>query len=385
MRLFQADGGWSLWKGGRRIDQRARDGKAEFNALELPDDFVLRRVLTMPAMSTADIASAAGLQARAISPFVEQDLIWGYRSLLRSDGRCQVELVLASAKQIAQYLQEQVVRLGGAVPELWVMPGDGGAPTVLTGYGEGARYAKGLRGRWLRYALLVLALILASGIAVTPTFQLRARALEAIAAYEAAVRRTVPVVKEREAFMHSTERLGALSELLAGRIEPLRVLDRLTKVLPDDTALQSFTLKGQKVTINGLAFNASAVMQVLGEQSGVRDVRAPNPATRVGGANSKENFVIEFMVDPLEFGVATVQGSAVAVVSSTPPAVAAATAATPSVSVAASPNQPASAPASAKAEGGAGALMPVFGGSPAQTTLPPAKPASAKPQGKGTP
>ncbi len=42
-------------------------------------------------------------------------------------------------------------------------------------------------------------MVLLSVIAITPTLQLRMRALEAAAAYQDAVRRTAPLVKEREA------------------------------------------------------------------------------------------------------------------------------------------------------------------------------------------
>ena len=102
--------------------------------------------------------------------------------------------------------------------------------------------------------------------------------------------------------MKAADGLSVLAELQAARIEPLRVLDKLTRALPDDTALQNLVLKEQKVTITGLTANASALMQLLSEQEGVREVRAPSPAMRSGG-DSKENFTIEFLVDPRVFGV----------------------------------------------------------------------------------
>ncbi|WP_440113814.1 PilN domain-containing protein [Acidovorax sp. BL-A-41-H1] len=394
VRLFQADGGESLWRGGVRVPNGVKGGNAEFNALEIPEDLLLRRALTMPAMSESDIASAALLQARAISPFAEHDLVWGYCARRQPEGHSQVELALASSKQVAQYLQEQASRLGRGGAEVWATLNQG-SPIVLSGYGESAREAKSLRGRRVRYGLLALALAIVGGIAITPTLQLRARAIEAVKAHDSVVHRTPPLVKERELLMQSAEKLGALSELLAGRIEPLRVLDRLTKILPDDTALQAFTLKGQKVTLNGLTSNASAVMQILGEQSGVRDVRAPNPATRTGGANSKENFVIEFMVDPQEFGVATAQGAtpiavppiasaapAASAIAVAPPQAASASAAAASAPLASVP----SAPVAAKtAPAAGGALVPVFGGGPAQSAPPQPKPATAKPERKETP
>lgn len=80
----------------------------------------------------------------------------------------------------------------------------------------------------------------------------------------------------------------------------------LTHVLPDDTALQSVRIQSSKVTISGLTENASALMQKLSNQDGVKDVRAPSAATRIGAGN-KESFTIELGLDAKVFGPKTVQ------------------------------------------------------------------------------
>ncbi|WP_312130205.1 PilN domain-containing protein [Diaphorobacter nitroreducens] len=294
--------GQSLWRGESSFPQSSGFLTARFTAVALPEEYVLRREMILPAMAAADVASAVALEARANSPFAPQDLVYGYRVQTPSQGGHRVELALASRRQIGLYLESQSSRLEGvAEPEVWVR-NLSSPPTVLEGYGEGLRKAYIRRQRNAGYSLLALAMVLLSVIAITPTLQLRMRALEAAAAYQDAVRRTAPLVKEREGLMQSIETIGALSEVLSGRIEPLKVLDRLTQVLPDDTAVQSFKLQGLKVTLVGVTANASALMQLLGDQPGLRDVKAPSAATRLGGA-TKENFVIEFMLDPQQFGV----------------------------------------------------------------------------------
>ena len=393
--LLQQDGGESLWWGGLSRIAGAKKTATPFIAIELPDDLLLLRTLAVPVMAEADMASAAALQVRTISPFVEQDLVWGYRTRLRAaGGGGHLDIALASRKQIAHYIRSHAARLGGRTPEVW---GDlaAGVPIVFQGFGEDLRGARGARGRRARYVLVLSALVLLTGIFVTPTLQLRARAIEAVYAYDDAVRRTPALVKEREVLMQSVEKLNVLSELLTGRIEPMKVLDRLTNVLPDDTALQGFTLKGQKVTITGLTANASALMQILGEQPGVRDVRAPTPTTRIAGANSKENFVIEFSLDPQEFGVAVAPAPALAAsavpLSATPAAVgaSAASGAAPMAAASLTASAPTqslgpktSASAAAPPPAPSGALVPVFGGSPPQAA---AKSSTAMPERKGAP
>lgn len=302
VQLRQADGVTSLWQGGQRLSARAV-AKAEFTALELPQDLLLARTLTLPAMDAVSTAAALALQAQALSPFPSADLVWGHRARPGARNQQQVDLVLASRQHLARHLQAQPHAEGAPPPEVWALP-PGGAPIVLPGHGEGARRAAARRGRALRLALLALALALLAAIAITPTLQLRARAIQAVTAYDQLARETAPAMQQREQLLQTTAKLATLNDILAARIEPLRVLDRLTQVLPDDTALQSFSLKGSKLTVSGLTGNSSALMQTLSQQPGMRDVRAPSPATRSGGPNSRENFVVELTLDPQAFGVA---------------------------------------------------------------------------------
>lgn len=301
--LLQADGGRSIWRGDACSGESAAASDAGFVAVELPEARILQRSLSVPAaMSATDLAHATALEARTASPFAANDLVWGYRAQAPLRGSCKVEIVIASRRQIAQYLTEQADRFKGlSVPEVWALT-QGSGPLVLNGFGEAARHAFAARRRRVGYGLLALALALLVAMAITPTLQLRARALQAVAAYGSLAARTAPVVRQRELLLQSAEHLNGLAELLADRMEPLRVLEKLTQVLPDDTALQSFKLQGAKLTLSGLTSNTASLLQLLGEQPGLRDVRSPSAATRMG-ASGKENFSVELMLDPEVFGV----------------------------------------------------------------------------------
>ena len=317
VQLREADGASSLWQGGERLAARVA-AKAEFTAVELPQDLLLTRALTLPAMDAASTAAALALQAQALSPFAAGDLVWGHRVRPGKGGPQPIDLVLASRQHIARHLQTLPRTEGAPAPEVWALLA-GGAPIVLAGHGEAARRQAARRGRALRLALLALALALIAAIALTPTLQLRARAIQAVTAYDQLARETAPAVHQREQLLQTTAKLATLGEILAARIEPLKVLDRLTQVLPDDTALQAFSLKGAKLTISGLTGDSSALMQTLSQQSGMRDVRAPSPATRNGGPNARENFVVELTLDPQVFGVATTPAAAPATPAGTKP------------------------------------------------------------------
>lgn len=369
--LLHATEGQSVWLDDDLVSSVPEGAKGDFVAVELPEDKILRRRLQVPAMDDNDTASAAELEARTHCPFAPHDLVWGHRSEPSRNGVHQIEIVMASRNQVAQYLAALGPRLAGAsAPEVWIRSSGGGLPIVLSGYGEARRFARARRWRGVGYVLIASIVVLLGAMAATPTAQLRLRAIEAVHAFDGAVQRTASIARQREALMQSVEKLDALSQLLAGRIEPLRILDKLTQVLPDDTAVQSFKLQGTKVTIAGDTNNASSLLQLLGEQRGLSDVKAPSAATRVLGA-AKESYVIEFVVDPQVFGVVG-SGNTPA----TPPSV-------PAPAVAAPASSAAAAPAPAAPPANPGAPVATFGGRATfGGTKPPAPPAPPSAGGK---
>lgn len=297
-----------------------------------------------------DAEAAMALEAKTSSPFDASDLVWGHgfvRSL--AGGGKQIELAMASRKQVAQFLAgARTTELAQGRPiELWVMPSQG-LPVVLSGYGEAARASYCTRRRRWGYALLALLGLGLIALAITPTLQLRSRAIEAVLSFDQVVRAGAPAVKQREQLMASVDSLTALSELTNGRIEPLKVLDKLTQTLPDDTAIQGIKLQGNKLIMNGHTANASALMQLLGEVPGFKEVRSPAATTKVG--NGKETFAAELLLDTQVYGVKSAQLEGVVAApavqspsdtSATPPVV------STDPTAATSPQQPGSAPVGA--------------------------------------
>ena len=299
--LVHTDGDKSVWMGDEAPQSALVSGTkakaSRFAAIQLPEELVLRRQLTMPGMSGAQIAEAVALEAQALSPFAPTDIVWGH-SLTRGTGATvQVELALASRKQIASHLQSRDAHLSGlAQPEVWVLPRSG-RPIVMPGYGEARRFQ--YMRKWRRFGifLVLLALLFVAAIAITPTAQQRFRAVEAVNAYTAVHQRTLPLAAKREDLVKTSERLAALNEIVSNRMDSLKVMDLLTQSLPDDTSLLGLQVQGLKVNMNGQTTNAAALMQHLSAQPGIQEVRAPSAATRPLGV-SKDSFSLEFTLDP---------------------------------------------------------------------------------------
>jgi general secretion pathway protein L len=293
VRLIQADGQESFWAGDRQVE-RTGAGILDFVAVELPEERCLRRRLSLPPMDLADLREAVALDVQSASPFALTDLVWGYR-VQAAGGQQTVDAALASRPQIAQYLEGLRSRLpAGAEPEVWVRAE--GRPIMLAGFGEGRR-AEHVDSRWrLGVSLVLLAAGLLTAIAVTPTVQLRQRAIQATRATEEAARRVQPLLRKREQMVQAASDVALLNAIMAQRVEPAYVVDQLTRIIPDDTSLLTLNVQGNKVVLMGQTANAASLMQRLSSETGLRDVRAPSPAIRPLGA-TKETFTVEFTFD----------------------------------------------------------------------------------------
>jgi general secretion pathway protein L len=294
VRLIQADGQESAWAGGRRVSG-AVAANIPFVAVEVPEERYLRRTLSLPPMDSADLDNAVALDVQSASPFGLQDLVWGYK-VAPVAGQRVVDVVFASRRQIGQYLESLGSRLPeGADPEVWVCV-DGGDPIILGGYGENRR-AGYVASRWkVGVALMLLAAVLLTAVAVTPTAQLRLRAIQALQANEEVVRRAQPLLKKREQMVQASADLALLNSIMAQRVDAAYFMDYLTRIIPNDTSLLSLNIQGGKAVLVGQTTNAAALMQRLSSEPGLRDVRAPSAAIRPMGS-PKETFTVEFTLD----------------------------------------------------------------------------------------
>lgn len=75
-----------------------------------------------------------------------------------------------------------------------------------------------------------MALGLMIALAIAPVAQLRLRAIDAVNAYVALNKQAEPVVRKRENLLLSMERVASLKDLLADRVDPLYIMDLLTRL-----------------------------------------------------------------------------------------------------------------------------------------------------------
>jgi general secretion pathway protein L len=296
--LRHPDGSRSLWQGGKRLEGSPAGKPPAFVAVEIPDDLLLHRSLDLPRLSQSDAAQAVLLEVQGNSPFVPEDLAWGFTLRDLDGGRRRADIVIASRSQLAAFMEKTWpdLHVAGVIPEAWALSGSQ-APVVIGGFGEQNRIRHGAaRSRW-DLALLVLAALLALLAAMTPTMQLRLQAVEAVKASESLMARVGPLVRKRDEVAALNESLRLLDSAAADRVDAAAVMEHLTNVLPDDTHLYSLDIKKAKITAAGHTVDAAALLQRLSSDPRLKDVRAPTAVTRAPGA-AKEAFMVEFTMAP---------------------------------------------------------------------------------------
>jgi general secretion pathway protein L len=290
VRVLEADGTDTCRLGvsSRRI---AAPRKVRFAAVALPEDILLRRSLALPPLNDDDVRQAVELDVRSASPFAEDDTAWGYA--VRHGEPLRVDIAITSRRLIERQLEAAGPRLAGIRPEVWA---DGDPPVVIGGYGEAARLARSRRLRWLLFVLLAVAAVLVGALAVTPTLQLRAQAMEAVRKQQELARAVSTQVQMRDELAKVGDQVRLLAKASEARQDVVALIDEITRRVPDDTVLNRLEIAGNTVRLAGQADNAAQLLQTLGAVPAFREVRAPGGIARAP-AGGKEGFAIEFRVD----------------------------------------------------------------------------------------
>lgn len=272
---------------------------AHFEALVLPESLLLRRPLVLPKLESTELRSALSLEAQSLSPFAADDLTWTYEIGPHDNGSEQISLILCSHKLIARELGLARPELKTPAPEIWVPRLHGPGFVMLGGFGEARRQRLGAIWRGVGVALALLVFALLASLAMTPTIKLHLLSRQAAQAMESLQRKAGPVIAQREILVRTSDQLATLASLVGRPLPPLQTLKLITDALPDDTSLFNLQVHGLNVSITGQTGNAAALMKQLGATPGLRDVKAPTPATKPLGA-PRESFTIEFTLDPAQ-------------------------------------------------------------------------------------
>ena len=286
-----------LEKTGLALPKPQRAKTARYSGFLLPDKLVLWHPMLLPKLSADAAHAAMALEVRSFSPFLPDDLVWGHTPLVPEQRGNTVQLVIASRKLIAQHIATlEPTDLTQGDAEIWVNPPLSDGLMVLNGFGEAKR--RRLVARWRVVNLCLVAVFATIGLAaaITPTAQLRVRAMQAAQDYAKLRALAAPAVRQRELLGQLDQQLKAIDEMAEPSLKPELILLRITQLLPDDTFITQLQAQGQKIMLMGQTPNTAALMQQLGAKAGIKNVRAPSGAVKMRGSE-RETFNIEFTLD----------------------------------------------------------------------------------------
>ncbi len=258
--------------------------------LRLPEGWVLRRRVTLPAAARENLRQVIGFEMDRLTPFTVDQVFYEYRPVTApaDPGQLTVELAVVPRERVEPWLallreaglRVSLIEAEGLWPEANLLPPE--ARSRISG--------RDLMTRAVLLLLLLVLLVTALGI---PLWQ-RASRVAALEEEVAVARRQADVVlRLRERL---DKRQESLDYVLSRRRESLpvvTVLKRVTELLPDDTWLQQFDLRGNELSLRGMSDQATALIRRLEESPAFFSVGFRSPVVQAG---EKERFYLSAKV-----------------------------------------------------------------------------------------
>lgn len=268
----------------------------EHLAVVIPDDLVLSKTVELPRESETEMHAVMRFEAITNSPFPEEDTVFGWRVVSRSEAVLIVSLSISSRAAISKVVLAEDPARGTHLNDCEVWSGDDGTLIQFQGFGEMSRDAA-YRQRLIRGAvwggLLVLGVYVVLAIPAA-ALKMRAGQLQELAV---ATELTAGVATE------SRNRLTLLEEKLAEaggyfdeRLHYQEWLHKVAELTPDSVYLTRLSLDEGRLTITGLADNAAEYQTLLASANIVSELFAPTAFTRDSRAQ-KERFTLTMRID----------------------------------------------------------------------------------------
>ncbi len=268
-------------------------GDRERIALRIAPDQALAKTIELPLAAEENLRQVLAYEMERQTPFRADQVRFTYAVVGRDAvaRRLTVALTVIPNETVERQLGD-LARLG--VRPVAVVVGVPGTPFVRTAdsavqVSPLPRYRRA--DRWLAAAAAVLALILAALPFVRHELAF-AQLDERIARVRAPAEAMLKLAGELEAELAGA---GTVSRIKAQAASPVRLIDELARLLPDDTWLVQFTLSESELEIEGLSLSAAALVAKLEASALFANVRFRTPVTR-DPLTSREHFALMLTV-----------------------------------------------------------------------------------------
>lgn len=233
--------------------------------LVIPEKHVMRRRISLPKVARHNLRNMVSFQVGRLTPFSTDQVFFDVIELpaTANDDVIEVELI-AVLKSVAQPWIDEVERLTGlSVARLKV-------PNTEQQYVGDINLFAQLRGPnawWLRLnrnsmLLFVLAVLLCA-TALTPVIKLRAAVVERKQEIQVIDRRVADLQVKREVLEQD---LASLNYVLEQRVTsglPSRVIEELTRLIPDEIYINNLSVQKKTVVLSGIGTGVVDLIELL--------------------------------------------------------------------------------------------------------------------------
>lgn len=249
--------------------------------LELPASMALRRELALPAAAESNLAEVVSFELERHTPFRRADVYHGYRLIRRDPSRQRILVELTAVRRTV--IDDAVARLGhlgldiGTVRVAADEPGADASPNLLPN-----RPAL----RTPRLPRLAISLFAVTGVALAvaavaiPVVRMHREAAQLEAALQSAKQQAGESARLQKAIDAARADRGFLAAHRREIVPLSRLLDALTRLLPDDTWLTELHVTGSDLEITGTGASASRIIAIIDGAPGFSDAAFRSPVTQ---------------------------------------------------------------------------------------------------------
>jgi len=233
--------------------------------VEIPPERVLSKTVGFPTAARGRLTQIIEFEIARHFPFSADRVFFRHRivegvAATASAQSIAVEIAVVP-RDIVTDIQQELASAGLRAGRIGLLTGNHAEPIFLPSIGLSAvPSAIGLRGNRL-FVIATATLTLAAGISWPLAQQAR---LSSVERELATLKPQAEVaLRAREQHQRAAERAASVSALAAGRLPLIRVLDTLSREVPDDSWLLSLSVSGRDVVLDGLSPSAATIALAL--------------------------------------------------------------------------------------------------------------------------
>jgi general secretion pathway protein L len=267
-------------------------------ALTLPPARVLRKTLTLPLATEENLRQVLEFQMEQHTPFPAGKLYFGYQVVARDfeHGQLSVEFAATPREGVEAAIK---ILSGLALPVRAVFAADmlaaGNLVNLLpVGLGKAPSVLRHGANPWLATLVVLLALT----AVVMPLVIKREAVVQLLPWVEKGKKAAETVDTVRRELAARVDKHNYLLEKRQSTPTVIQALEELTRVLPDDTWVQTLDIKGKELQIQGETASSVRLIGLFEQSSMFREASFRSPLTK-GQSSGTERYQLALQIRPV--------------------------------------------------------------------------------------